>query len=198
MKLTHVHWSLWLCHYSKDNQIHKWLKLELRQMECVPLTSEKGKNAVKVWNSRMRRNMFSTTAATLLMSIRKQSNTTHLLQPPIMQRFFLSQKCPGSLRRFSLVLNLLLDFMRDVDSIVTINWKDQNTWTLKSLLKSLLWIFAPKLVQLNSCKNHNFWRKKIQIRFMSCLNFSAKNSLTFSIVKSTKYLNFRAKISFFF
>ena len=77
LKLTHVHWSLWLCHYSKDNQIHKWLKLELRQMECVPLTSEKGKNAVKVWNSRMRRNMFSTTAATLLMSIRKQSNTTH-------------------------------------------------------------------------------------------------------------------------
>ena len=149
MKLTHVHWSLWLCHYSKDNQIHKWLKLELRQMECVPLTSEKGKNAVKVWNSRMRRNMFSTTA-TLLMSIRKLSNTTHLLQPPIMQRFFLSQKCPGSLRRFSLVLNLLLDFMRDVDSIVTINWKDLNTtWTLKSLLKSLLWIFAPKLLHLN-------------------------------------------------
>ena len=103
LRLTHVHWSLWLCHYSKDNQIHKWLKLELRQMECVPLTSEKGKNAVKVWNSRMRRNMFSTTAATLLMSIRKQSNTTHLLQPPIMQRFFLAQKCPGSLRRFSLL-----------------------------------------------------------------------------------------------
>ena len=146
LKLTHVHWSLWLCHYSKDNQIHKWLKLELRQMECVPLTSEKGKNAVKVWNSRMRRNMFSTTSDVYKEA--KQHNTPTATSHHA-TLFFLSQKCPGSLRRFSLVLNLLLDFMRDVDSIVTINWKDQNTWTLKSLLKSLLWIFAPKLLQLN-------------------------------------------------
>ena len=47
--LTHVsHWCLFRLLLSwVDNQIHRWLKLELRRMECVPLTS---KNVEKVIN----------------------------------------------------------------------------------------------------------------------------------------------------